>query len=378
MGQRMAELTRTRGTPPWHSHHELKPEESWPDGHPLPLPRWGRPRETFRVDSVEQYEELAATVELTVQQMIEAHNYNTVGNLVRFYEEFRSSGEGKVRTFFRRYRPPITPEHHTCVGLGLELLQRLRMLHRKFPDVAGKFYLVSCEESIDNFQSYVSADPSTATSEKEHVLVALKISIAGRNGILLLDPGYHVARVITVMADLTYPHTGWFTQSDEPHVRKEYSYAYAENSDYINWVDIETRNKMGRISQSLIYVAKPYLTPVHVTERRNLVYNFRSYLARDTKGHLVAGMYFPVKEGASCVVFFQDGTGKARVTIPLNATVRTPGEIHAVRTCGAQLGLAPGQLELLIDKVSAIISDKDFLRQMLDINREINVISQEN
>lgn len=65
-----------------------------------------------------------------------------------------------------------------------------------------------CFQSIDNFQSYVSADPSTATSEKEHVLVALKISIAGRNGILLLDPGYHVARVITVMADLIYPHTG--------------------------------------------------------------------------------------------------------------------------------------------------------------------------
>lgn len=51
-----------------------------------------------------------------------------------------------MKTFFRNYQPPITPEHHTCVGLGLELLQRLRLLRKKFPDVAGKFYLVSCEE----------------------------------------------------------------------------------------------------------------------------------------------------------------------------------------------------------------------------------------
>jgi hypothetical protein len=44
--------------------------------------------------------------------------------------------------------------------------------------------------------------------EKEHVLVALRVDVAGRPGTLLLDPGYHIARVITVMADNLYPHTG--------------------------------------------------------------------------------------------------------------------------------------------------------------------------
>lgn len=44
--------------------------------------------------------------------------------------------------------------------------------------------------------------------EKEHVLLALTFEIDERNGVLLCDPGYHVGRVITVMCDGVYPHTG--------------------------------------------------------------------------------------------------------------------------------------------------------------------------
>lgn len=44
--------------------------------------------------------------------------------------------------------------------------------------------------------------------EKEHVLLALKFEISGRSGVLLCDPGYHVGRVVTVMYDTIYPHTG--------------------------------------------------------------------------------------------------------------------------------------------------------------------------
>lgn len=74
------------GTPLWDRTWGLTPPDervSWPEGHPLPLPKWGRPKDIFVVDSVEQYEELAATVELTVQQLIQAHNYNTIGNFMR-------------------------------------------------------------------------------------------------------------------------------------------------------------------------------------------------------------------------------------------------------------------------------------------------------
>lgn len=61
---------------------------------------------------------------------------------------------------------------------------------------------------------------------------------------------------------------------------------------------------------SLIYVSRPYLTAVDVTERRNLVYNFRSLLSRDPKGHLIAGVYFKVRESFDEFTIFCREQGK--------------------------------------------------------------------
>lgn len=58
-------------------------------------------------------------------------------------------------------------------------------------------------------EEYISNDyPDPWVSDKEHVMVAMQIEINGRAGVLLLDPGYQVGRVITVMIDQQYPHTG--------------------------------------------------------------------------------------------------------------------------------------------------------------------------
>lgn len=64
----------------------------------------------------------------------------------RFYKNYIMSGESKLDRFYRKYQPLITPEHYTCVGLGFELLRRLRSLNKKYPDIASGLYLVSCEE----------------------------------------------------------------------------------------------------------------------------------------------------------------------------------------------------------------------------------------
>jgi len=39
-------------------------------------------------------------------------------------------------------------------------------------------------------------------------MVAMQIKINGRGGVVLLDPGYQIGRVVTVMIDQQYPHTG--------------------------------------------------------------------------------------------------------------------------------------------------------------------------
>lgn len=360
---------------------ELPPaaEEStpWPEGHPLPLPQWGSPKDAAVFSSVEEYEDLAATVEHCVQQLLQAHQYNTVGNLLRFYEGWKTSAT-TLREFFRGYEPPITADHYTCVGLSLELLRRLDTLAAKFPKTAGKFYLVSCEEAVDHLQGYIAADPCVGTCEKEHVLVVLKIEIEGRRGLLMLDPGYHVARAVTVMKDCIYPHTGWFTQPGDLGIRKDYHYVFTENCDYVAWKERETRAGVTTNSESVIYVARPYLTPVNITERRNLVYNFRSWVARDTKGHLLAGMYFPLKEGGTVTLFYQDSlNGKQRIRINPSADFDAKTNL-ALKRCSALMDLPLEHLESILMKISIILKDRAFLREVLDVNRDIISISIDN
>lgn len=178
-------------------------------------------------------------------------------------------------------------------------------------------------QTIIDIASYVGGPPAADSGEKEHVLVCLRIEINGRRGVMLLDPGYHVARVITVMADKLYPHTGWFIQSDEPTCKKEYNYCLCANDpDYVEWHERKTRPGALEMQVALIYVARPYLTAIDVTERRNLVYNHRSLLARDTKGHVTAGIYFPVvldiNNTQTFTIFYQTGDGKKRVKMGFN------------------------------------------------------------
>lgn len=69
---------------------------------------------------------------------------------------------------------------------------------------------------------------------------------------------------------------GWFTQSDEPHCKKEYNYSFnINNPGYVEWAERETRGNNIKYQTSLVYVGRPFRNAIDVTERRNLVYNFR-------------------------------------------------------------------------------------------------------
>lgn len=104
--------------------------------------------------------------------------------------------------------------------------------------------------------------------------------------------------------------------------------------DYVEWHERKTRpGAFERTQVALIYVARPYLTAIDVTERRNLVYNFRSLLARDTKGHLTAGIYFPVVLGMNneqiFTIFYQTSNGKKRVKMAFNKFCSSPKVKHS-------------------------------------------------
>lgn len=82
----------------------------------------------------------------------------------------------------------------------------MKKLRQSLPSYARCVALVSCEEVVKEVDSYCIESPNTL---KEHVLVAIRVCIdESRYGFVVLDPGYHVARPVVVLADAVYPHTG--------------------------------------------------------------------------------------------------------------------------------------------------------------------------
>lgn len=208
-----------------------------------------------------------------------------------------------------------------CVSLAMEIVVRLS---ETCPRLADHLFLVSCEEAVESAQPYIDnckelgIENAMYNLEKEHSLIAMKVVVAGREGLLVLDPGYHVARAVTVMKDQCYPHTGWFIQSKESHLTREYCYRYSStNEDFIEWSERTTRGDQQTHELSLIYVKTPYRTAIDVTVRRNLVYNFRSLLSRDAKGRVCAGIYFPVVQNGADSLFtlFYDGPNDQSIKI---------------------------------------------------------------
>lgn len=114
--------------------------------------------------------------------------------------------------FFPKYNPPIRAHKHTCVGLGMEVIKRLKVLEKDFPGITKSMTLVSCDENIQDVVDYTTSFPGPqgflVETEKDHVMVAIHVRVGGRVGVFLSDLGYHISRVVTVMADRCYPHTG--------------------------------------------------------------------------------------------------------------------------------------------------------------------------
>ncbi|XP_030745368.1 uncharacterized protein LOC115874366 [Sitophilus oryzae] len=333
-----------------------------------------------------EFEDLAGDIEMELRNLLEEHNYDTVGNFLELYHNFKKSHMRSAIEFFHKYTPRITAEHHTCVGLALELRHRLIKLEQNYPDLRKHLYIVSCEETIDSVDEYTalkdSFDNGLSILEKEHCLLCLKFEINGRNGVLLCDPGYHVARVVTVMADKGYPHTGWFIQSEENNIRKEYNYSLCGLKDtFVQWDERTMKNGVQETFTGIIYVERPYLTAVDVTERRNLTYTFRSLLSRDQKGNLVAGVYFKVKPKIDEFTIFYQDMGKQRMKITFSSL--TEPEINEdtfrkISIANDQLRMAKGKLLHLLQQCGELLRDEHYLRETLAVENLINVMSENN
>lgn len=356
--------------------------------HPLPLPGWEEEYIVpYRLKNIREYETLACEIEMQLRKVLEEHNYDTVGNFLKFYEMFQNSGSDNLLEFFHLYSPPITSEHYTCVGLAFELWNRLRFnLESKYPGIGNHICVVSCEEDVESSIGYTNTcrfDPGSVphTLEKEHVLMCLKVEFSGRTATMLCDPGYHVSRVVTVMSDGAYPHTGWFIQSEDNDIRKEYNYQFTPHTHFVEWKEKTTRKGKEETFVGIIYVGRPYLTAVDVTERRNLVYRFRSLLSRDQKGDLIAGIYFKLLMNGDEFTIFYQNMGKQRIKLKFSDFMKPEvdkGLLNTLSICNEQLNLPENKLLNIVRQSGKLMRDTKFLLQLLDVDRCINMLSANN
>lgn len=138
------------------------------------------------------------------------------------------------------------------------------------------------------------------------------------------------------------------------------------------------------ISTLLLFQA--FLSPVDCTERRNLVYNFKSLLKRDARGNVIAGLYFGLKpfELGYFSLFYQDEKQqqvdfKISFKDIFDAQELSDTINESLRRCQDQLELGDSDgLVQLLKETSLALNNAEFMHQLLDINQRIVVLAENN
>ncbi|MCL4148524.1 UNVERIFIED_CONTAM: hypothetical protein GTU68_056703 [Idotea baltica] len=266
------------------------------------------------------------------------------------------------------------------------------VLEELYPGLKDAMYQVSCEEEIDEIEPYCATDsPPVTTCEKEHVMICIRFRIGARSGVLLLDPGYHVAQPIVVMSDAMYPHTGPWEVRKNASVTKMHNYAFHPNPAFVLWSVVET--KEGEVTSngfSLIHVTRPFLSAVDISERRNLVYPFKSLLHRNQDGDLTCGLYFRIQsvEKARITLFYVDGDeARQEAKVPLSffltrdsdSTASEEHQRYERVLSEVEARSVHGQsIRSYLDLVVNLLGDEKFLEEFIQLNDDVDQISRDN
>jgi len=340
----------------------------------LPEPQWGSEPEPLEFSSLVTFQFFLQELRLILSAELESHPYNTVGSFLAFYDAFVKQDQ-PLEDFYRCYQPTIIPDSLSCVGLGCSLVERMKsVLSNCYPELKSALFIASCEEMVMDVDAYVNVSPpSMSTSVKEHVLVVLRVMVEEREGYIVLDPGYHVNIPVIIMSDGLYPNTGWFLLSETPKSKKEYNYTV--EGSYIKWHVKETRNSKVSSWTNLIFVGRKFLSYISVSEKRNLVFNFRTLVTRDKK-QPTAGMYCNLEgDERFTFFFFDDSYVRQEVKIPFEyfQGSRENNQFEsAIISCASQLGYNEALLSEMINRTIEAYFNSNFMPFVRLLNHEID------
>jgi len=307
-------------------------------------------------------EEFLLTCEDILQKNLKSQPYNTITSFIRFYDDYRRHKELSFIEFVSAYQANLFIDSLSCVGLTLILLYQLRANFSKYQK---SFALVSCEESVTNIKSYNIEAPNT---HKSHVVVALKFNLAKtRKGIVIFDPGFHLSKPIVAMEDKKYPHTSWFFYSKSTRCVREFNYEILD-SRYILWKTRE--NKNNRIDEwtNLVYVGRFFQSFVNVTEKRSLLYKFKSLVIRNRKG-AKSGVYLDISK-PFVTIFNSEEEKRKEVKLNLNdwSEEKFASSINELAVFQKDDWINHVHLSRILKKIRSIINDKEFVTNLLALD----------
>ena len=219
-------------------------------------------------------------------------------------------------------------------------------------------------------------------------------------GYLLFDPGYHVNRAVVCMQDGKYPHTGWFTVSEQPHVKREYCYNLIADR-YVTWSTKETKKSKVSDRQvvkevnNLVYVKQAFGNPIAIAEKRSYIFSFKSFVIRNKKG-ILAGLYnylknnsitifYPESPTADCptepvrknVKFSVDDVGSeemkrellvlAKYMVEMNLDIGWPAELNE-SDWWTKVDFAFNYLSEMLNAYKQAVKDRKFVNEFLEID----------
>ncbi|XP_047736626.1 uncharacterized protein LOC108665911 [Hyalella azteca] len=384
-------------------------EDEWPAHHPLVLPLYGCERPELEFSCERDLRTFLVPVRQQLQDCLQALPYDTVSTFLQFCQEFNKnrSDYSSLSEFFRDYDIPVLPGRYTCVGLSSDLLSKLAHLESSYPGLKDSMYQVSCEEDIERLDWYCSnSTPPLFPSEKEHVLVCVRLRVAGRPGVVLMDPGYHVSEPMVVMEDGLSPHAATHVAKCGTTTKTNTYEIYEHNPSYVVWRSSKETPLGTSKCVNVVHVSHPFLSGLDVAERRNLVYGMKTLINRARNGEIRSSFYFTLQpiRTAKLTLFFSDDDGEQfRVKVPFTKFLDGPNSVghntglerwspalKCAWTCGeedlwrealARVARDSGRGREIIDilpQIASLLADNNLLDQLLEINAAIESMSKDN
>lgn len=239
--------------------------------------------------------------------------YNTADIFIDFYDAYIESKKD-FKTFFQDYHTKLDTNEDS-VGFAIDFISDVE---KALPLVKNYLYLIAGHLAITEEQlGKIKQNPDKPQENgffSTHVAACMRISISGRKGVIIVDPGLSVDAPVLVMddggsVDLQPFKNTCFGYGIYPGGQK-FVYTALSNPSPFVLITTYKNNPNETHQQHLFYVAKPYCSVLDTTVKPNLLNTELCIIRQESSGKPKVALYFDMKP-ASSVASPKKGSKKA-------------------------------------------------------------------